>query len=69
MRLKEFLFRRGIKQVDIVRGTGVDPCRLSLHINGIKPLPESKQISIATYLGISPEEFRANIVTTTEEES
>jgi DNA-binding Xre family transcriptional regulator len=37
MNLKKVLYQKGIRQVDLVKQLGVDPGRISLQINGIRP--------------------------------
>jgi len=57
--LKKMLYQKGIKQVDLVKQLGVDPGRISLQINGVRPLPEKYQKMLAKILQVSLEEIMA----------
>jgi transcriptional regulator with XRE-family HTH domain len=59
MKLKNILYRKGIRQVDLVRQLGLDPGRISLQINGIRPLPEKHQERLCKILGISRKRLHA----------
>jgi len=57
--LKDLLYEKGIKQVELVRKLKLDPGRISLHVNGLRPLPEKYQVEMAKILEISLEELKA----------
>lgn len=59
MNLKSILYQKGIKQVDLVKQLGVDPGRVSLQINCIRPLPEKYQEMLCKLIGISLEELNS----------
>ena len=52
MNLKEMMYKKKIKNVDLVRITGADPSRISMHINGVRMLPKKYHSSIAKKLDL-----------------
>ena len=59
MNLKKEIYKRGIKQVDLVKQLKVDPSRVSMAINGIRPLPIKYQKQLCELIGISLEELQS----------
>ena len=55
MDLRELLYQNRLKQSDLVKLLGVDPSRISLFVNGIRPLPKKYHSRLAKALGITPE--------------
>jgi cobalamin biosynthesis protein CbiD len=60
MTLKEYLNAKGIKQVAIAKATGLEPGRISLHVNEVFALPSKHLIKVADFLGVTLEEVRTN---------
>lgn len=58
MNLKDFLYGKKIKQVQLARDLMISPSRISMHVNGVMPLPEKHQELLAAYLGFSIKELK-----------
>ena len=58
MNLKQMLYKKGLRQVDLVKELGVDPARVSLQVNCIRNLPERYHEKLARILGLSIEDLR-----------
>ncbi|PKN24114.1 MAG: XRE family transcriptional regulator [Deltaproteobacteria bacterium HGW-Deltaproteobacteria-21] len=57
LRLKNELWKRGIKQIDLALEIRMDPARLSKIINGREEAPETIKRSIADHLGMTEAEL------------
>jgi hypothetical protein len=57
MSLKDVLYKKQIKQVYLVKELGVDPTRVSLHVNGILPLPKKYHTKFCELTGLSQNEL------------
>jgi plasmid maintenance system antidote protein VapI len=57
LRLRNELWKRGIKQIDLAYGIKVNPSRLSKYINGWEEMPWEIRKSIADYLGMAEGEL------------
>lgn len=55
MNLKDILYRKKIKQVELAKMLGIDPSRISLFINGRRPLPRKYHAKLAEILSVSAE--------------
>jgi hypothetical protein len=52
-KLRKFLYSRGIKQVELSKEFNLSPSRVSMHVNGVYPLPERYHEKMAKFLGVS----------------
>lgn len=58
MDLKMFMFKKGIKQLDIAQQLGVHPSLINLLVNNRRGLAEKHLVNFCKALEINPEEFR-----------
>lgn len=59
-KVKEIIFRKGMKQLQIAKDIGIDSSKLSKFVNGWVPLPKKYHKRLAKYLGIRVEEIQKN---------
>ncbi len=59
MNLKEYLYRKGIKQTDIVKALKICAPTISRHVNGVWPMPLEQQKVVADYLSLSIQKLNA----------
>jgi len=59
MDLKQLLYKKEIKQVDLAKELPMDPSRVSLIVRGVRPLPEKYHVKFCKILGITMEQFQA----------
>lgn len=57
MDLKKIMNSRDLKQRDLVKGVNVDPSRISMQINGVRPLPKKYHDAFCKLLGITKEQL------------
>lgn len=57
MDLKDFLYNKKIKQIDLVRDLNLDSARVSYWANRVMPIPEKHKDKISKYIGCSKKQL------------
>lgn len=60
MTLKDFLYSKKIKQVDLVRLLCADPARVSLGVNYLRPFKDKDLCTLSEFLKVPIEQLRTN---------
>jgi HTH-type transcriptional regulator / antitoxin HigA len=55
--LRSLMDEKGVKQVDVVRGTGISKTVLSLVLNGKRDLTREHIGALSKYFGVNPSSF------------
>ena len=58
--IKQFIEKKGIKQLMICKELGIDPGSLSKYLNHWAKLPKKHHSKLAEFLGLSVEEILTN---------
>ncbi len=59
MKLKEYLIRNNIKQVNITKQTGISASVLSDHVNEIRPMAEKYLLKLCEFLNLPVKEINS----------
>lgn len=59
MKLKEYLQRKRIRQIEIAKKIKAPMSVVNVYVNGWKPLPEKHLKNLSEFLGVTIEELRS----------
>lgn len=59
--LRSLMDERGVKQVDVGRGTGISKTVLSLVLNGKRTLTRDHIMILSKYFGVNPSSFLGSV--------